>query len=31
MGEMCLYAGQGCSAIEDVPTVAVLLDRLAPR
>jgi nitronate monooxygenase len=29
--EMCLYAGQGCSAIEDVPTVAVLLDRLTPR
>jgi nitronate monooxygenase len=29
--EMCLYAGEGCSAIDDVPTVAVLLDRLAPR
>jgi NAD(P)H-dependent flavin oxidoreductase YrpB (nitropropane dioxygenase family) len=31
VGEMCLYAGEGCGAIDDVPTVAQLLDRLAPR
>ena len=29
--EMCLYAGEGCDAIEDVPAVAALLDRLDPR
>jgi NAD(P)H-dependent flavin oxidoreductase YrpB (nitropropane dioxygenase family) len=31
VGEMCLYAGEGCGAIDDVPTAAQLLDRLAPR
>ena len=31
VGEMCLYAGEGCGAIEDVPTAAELLDRLVPR
>jgi nitronate monooxygenase len=29
--EMCLYAGEGCGAIDDVPAVAELLDRLDPR
>jgi nitronate monooxygenase len=29
--EMCLYAGEGCDAIDDVPAVADLLDRLDPR
>lgn len=29
--ERCLYAGKGCKAIEDVPTAADMLDRLAPR
>jgi nitronate monooxygenase len=29
--EMCLYAGEGCDAIEDVPAVADLFDRLDPR
>ena len=27
--EMCLYAGEGCAAIEDLPPVAELLDRLS--
>ena len=27
--EMCLYAGEGCGAIEDLPPVAELLDRLS--
>ena len=27
--EMCLYAGEGCGAIEDLPPVAELLERLA--
>jgi NAD(P)H-dependent flavin oxidoreductase YrpB (nitropropane dioxygenase family) len=31
IGDMCLYAGEGCGAIEDIPTVAQLVDRLAPR
>jgi nitronate monooxygenase len=31
VGEMCLYAGAGCGAIEDVPTAAELVDRLDPR
>jgi NAD(P)H-dependent flavin oxidoreductase YrpB (nitropropane dioxygenase family) len=29
VGEMCLYAGTGCAAIEDVPPVAQLIDRLS--
>jgi nitronate monooxygenase len=28
VGEMCLYAGTGCSAIDDAPAVAELIDRL---
>jgi nitronate monooxygenase len=28
VGEMCLYAGAGCAAIDDVPTAAALIDRL---
>jgi nitronate monooxygenase len=31
VGEMCLYAGAGSDAIEDVPTAAELVDRLDPR
>ena len=31
IGDMCLYAGEGCGAIEDIPTVAQLMDRLTPR
>ena len=29
--EMCLYAGAGCAAIDDVPTAAELIDRLRGR
>jgi nitronate monooxygenase len=29
VGEMCLYAGEGCDAIDDVPSAAELVDRLA--
>ena len=31
VGEMCLYAGAGCTAIDDVPTAAELIDRLRGR
>jgi NAD(P)H-dependent flavin oxidoreductase YrpB (nitropropane dioxygenase family) len=31
IGEMCLYAGEGCAAIDDLPAVAELLDRLSGR
>jgi nitronate monooxygenase len=31
LAEMCLYAGAGCGAIDDVPTAAEVVDRLDPR